>query len=322
MRDVVSVVIVTFQSQDDILPCLRSLLASALSLDVIIVDNASSDETVARVERAIAGRSDCRLICNCGNIGFARAVNQGIAWARGDNVLLLNPDCVLERDTLAIALDALRRRLQAGAAGCLLLNEDASEQAGARRYLPSPWRSMCRALLLHKLFPHDARFSGFLMNREPLPPGPVEVEATSGAFMLVKRAVIEQVGRLDEGYFMHCEDLDWCVRMRQAGWQVLFVPAARAVHKKGRSSRARPIRVELYKHVGMVRFYRKFFLDRYPALLSCAVVVAVWMRFAFKVAALLPGTVRVLVAMPLARPVKASRNTEAGARRPTHGTWS
>ena len=97
--------------------------------------------------------------------------------------------------------------------------------------------------------------------------------------MLARRTAIEQVGMLDEGYFMHCEDLDWCVRFGQAGWKILFVPQAQAVHKRGRSSRTRPIHVELYKHRGMIRFYRKFLRHRYPEIMLWGVTVAVWTRF-------------------------------------------
>ncbi len=125
------------------------------------------------------------------------------------------------------------------------------------------------------------------MNREAVPTQPIEVEATSGAFMLVRRTAVEEVGMLDEGYFMHCEDLDWCWRFRQAGWKVLFVPQARVVHKKGRSSRTMPIEVELYKHLGMLRFYRKFLRHRYPVVLMWAVTAAVWIRFAAKATVLL-----------------------------------
>ena len=93
----------------------------------------------------------------------------------------------------------------------------------------------------------------------------MEVEAISGACMLVRRAALDDVGGLDEGYFLHCEDLDWCHRFRQAGWRVLFVPGVRVVHDKGVSSRARPVFVQWHLHRGMVRYYRKFLRDEYPS---------------------------------------------------------
>jgi GT2 family glycosyltransferase len=278
----VSVVIVTFQSQDDISDCIRSVLESDISLELIVIDNCSADRTVDRVVQSTHQSPQCTLIRNSANLGFAKAVNQGIIASRGQYVLALNPDAVLQRDTIRIAMEALEADPAAALTGCMLLNRDGTEQPGARRYLPTPWRALVRVLKLYRLAKLHPRFHGFLMNKEPVPREPIEVEATSGAFMLVRRSAIDQVGPLDEGYFMHCEDLDWCVRFRRAGWKVLFVPAAKAFHKKGGSSRARPIRVEFYKHRGMVRFYRKFFRHRYPSILMWAVAVAVWVRFVAK----------------------------------------
>ena len=281
-KPLVSVVVVTFESEDDIEECLRSVLASSVPLEVIVVDNASCDQTVDCLLRVVADHSACSVIRNPENRGFAKAVNQGIAASRGEFVLVLNPDCVVAPAAIAMALKVVQAEGDAAMAGCMLLNTDGTEQAGARRYFPTPWRALVRVLKLHRFTSLYPGFKAFLMDGEPVPTHPIEVEATSGAFMLVRREAIEQVGPLDEGYFMHCEDLDWCWRFRQAGWRILFVPQARTVHKKARSSRARPIRVELYKHRGMFRFYRKFFRDRYPLLLMWGVAAAVWTRFALK----------------------------------------
>jgi GT2 family glycosyltransferase len=294
----VSVVIVTFESQDDISDCIRSVLESDISLELIVIDNCSSDRTVDRVVQSTREHPQCTVIRNSANLGFAKAVNQGIIASLGQYVLALNPDAVLQRDTIRIAVEALEADPAAALTGCMLLNRDGTEQPGARRYLPTPWRALVRVLKLYRLAKLHPRFSGFLMNKEPVPREPIEVEATSGAFMLVRRSAIDQVGPLDEGYFMHCEDLDWCVRFRRAGWKVLFVPAAKAFHRKGGSSRARPIRVEFYKHRGMVRFYRKFFRHRYPSILMWAVAVAVWVRFVAKaLIMLLSGAMRSLASL-------------------------
>jgi GT2 family glycosyltransferase len=269
LQPLVSVVVVTFESQDDIEECVRSVLASNAPAEVIVVDNASSDGTVDSVVCIMADHPECRAICNAQNRGFATA-EPGHRRSRGDYVLVLNPDCALDPDAIATALAAIEASPAAAVAGCMLLNTDGTEQAGARRYLPTPWRALVRVLNLNRLTNLLPGLDGIQMNREPVPSQAVEVEATSGAFMLVRRTAMQQVGMLDEGYFMHCEDLDWCCRFRQAGWKILFVPQARAVHKKGRSSRTRPIRVELYKHLGMIRFYRKFLRDRYPVALTWA----------------------------------------------------
>ncbi len=169
---------------------------------------------------------------------------------------------------------------QTGMAGPLVLNPDGTEQPGGRRAVPTPWRSFIRTFGLSKFQERYPRlFSDFLLHHQPLPVDPVEVEAISGSCMLVNRAVLKDVGLLDEGYFLHCEDLDWCMRFRQRGWKIMFVPDAHVVHHKGTCSKARPIFVEWHKHKGMMRFYGKFFRHQYPGILMWIVAVGVCLRF-------------------------------------------
>jgi len=162
---------------------------------------------------------------------------------------------------------------------CLIVNPDGSEQAGCRRMVPTPWRSMVRVLHLHRIIRNHPRFRSFTMADLPLPRAPEPVEAISGAFMFARREALATVGLMDENYFLHCEDLDWCMRFRQAGWKILFVPQVRVMHWKGLSTKANPMLCEYHKHCGMVRFYRKFFRHQYPGALMVLVVMAVWLRF-------------------------------------------
>jgi GT2 family glycosyltransferase len=167
-----------------------------------------------------------------------------------------------------------------GMVGGLLVNPDGSEQRGGRRAVPTPWRSFVRAFGLTRFAVYWPRLLfDFHLHEQPLPAQPIEVEAISGACMLVKRKAMKDVGPWDEGYFMHCEDLDWCMRFRQRGWKVMFVPSARVTHTLGVSGRARPVFVEWHKHKGMMRFYRKFFRHRYPGVLMGLVTLGVWLRF-------------------------------------------
>jgi GT2 family glycosyltransferase len=122
-------------------------------------------------------------------------------------------------------------------------------------------------------------FYDFHLHQQPLPDKPIEVEAISGACMLVRREAMENVGLWDEGYFLHCEDLDWCMRFRQKGWKILFVPDARISHALGACSHSRRVFVEWHKHKGMLRFYRKFFRHQYPGVLMGMVTAGVWLRF-------------------------------------------
>ncbi len=168
--------------------------------------------------------------------------------------------------------------------GGLLVNPDGSEQAGGRRSVPTPWRSFVRVFGLQRFSKRWPQlFADFDLHKQPLPDNPIEVEAISGACTLVKREAVEAVGLWDEGYFLHCEDLDWCMRFRKMGWKILFVSDAVVTHNKGGCSYDRPIFVEWHKHKGMIRFYRKFFRHQYPGVLMWLVVTGVWLRFALVV---------------------------------------
>ncbi len=165
-------------------------------------------------------------------------------------------------------------------AGSLLQNPDGSEQAGSRRAVPTPWRSFVRTFGLARVFPQYRRlFDDFVLAGQPMPAGPVAMEAISGAFMLVRRSALSEVGLLDEGYFLHCEDLDWCMRFRDAGQSILFVPDVAVVHHKGHCGRDRPVRVLWHMHRGMIRFYGKFFRHQYPRPFLWVVFAGVWARF-------------------------------------------
>ena len=221
-----------------------------------------------------------KIIRNTTNIGFAKACNMAACDVSGQYLLYLNPDCILEKNAISELLATLKGNSAAGMAGGLLLNPDGTEQAGGRRGVPTPWRSFVRAFGLSRLGNRYPKlFSDFLLHTEPAPEVPIEVEAISGACMMVRREALEDVGPLDEGYFMHCEDLDWCMRFRQKGWKILFVPTAKIVHYRGACGKSRPIFVEWHKHKGMMRFYRKFFRHQYPGFLMWLVGFGVWLRF-------------------------------------------
>jgi GT2 family glycosyltransferase len=277
-----SVVIVNFNGGTLLERCVQSVLASEhVVLDRLIVsDNASTDGSLRDV-RAI-GDTDSRILVleNGANLGFAAANNRALPHTVGSYVVFINPDCLLESGTLARMTEVMEQNPQAGMAGCLLCNPDGSEQRGGRRKLPTPLTAFERVLKLNQLFPD--RQTGFDLTGSPLPAGPAEVEAISGAFMFVRRSALDAVGTMDEAYFLHCEDLDWCMRFKLAGWKILFVPDARVVHAQGTSSRNTPVAVELHKHRGMLRYYRKFHRATYPGALMWLVTVAVWTRFAAK----------------------------------------
>jgi GT2 family glycosyltransferase len=273
----VSAIIVSFNAGEHLLASVRSLLASDATTEVFVVDNASRDGSLEDLRRALRNDSRVHLLESSENVGFARAVNRALALCGGEHVLLLNPDCQVRAGTLERLSAQLDASPDIGMAGPLILNPNGSEQAGCRRATPTPGRAFIRAFGLGRLETRGLR--DFVLTGDPLPHGPVDVDAISGACMMVRRQAIETVGAMDEGYFLHCEDLDWCRRFQQAGLRVSFVPDAVAVHEKGRSSRDRPVRVLWHMHRGMVRYYRKFFRDAYPAPLLWLVTLGVWLRF-------------------------------------------
>lgn len=274
----VSLITVNYNAGALLESCVLSGLSQAS--EVVVVDNASSDDSLARLDASCRSEGRLRVVRNRQNLGFAAASNIGAKAASGRYLLFLNPDCFLEPESLARLIQAIEANPQTGMAGGLLLDPDGAEQGGDRRAAPTPGRSLVRAFGLSHLAHRWPRlFFDFHLHKQPLPDGPIEVEAISGACMLVRREALEEVGPLDEGYFMHCEDLDWCMRFRQQGWKILFVPDAKIVHHKGTCSRSRPIFVEWHKHKGMVRYYRKFFRHQYLGILMWLVTVGVWLRF-------------------------------------------
>jgi GT2 family glycosyltransferase len=278
-----SVITVNFDTGGLLAAAARSVLASTVPVEFLVVDNASTDGSLDGMRAAVGSNPRVRVFENGANLGFARANNQALAEARGEWLLLLNPDCFIQPDTIARMQEALGRYPDAGLAGCLILNPDGTEQAGCRRETPTPGKAFMRASGLGRRLRRfglaESAARDFVRTGDPLPPQPIEVDAISGAFMFARRDALEKVGPLDEGYFLHCEDLDWCERFRRGGWKVLFVPDTTVVHDKGGSSHRRPVRVLWHLHRGMVRFYRKFFQDEYPWPLFWLVLGAVWLRF-------------------------------------------
>lgn len=274
----ITAIIVNYNSGIQLTACVGSLLASTVPVKVVVSDNASTDDSLARLEAFCAGDERVTVIRNGINYGFSVGCNIGLTHVAGDYVLFINPDCVVPPEAVGRMRDLMDARPQVGMAGCLIRNVDGSEQAGCRRYVPTPWRSLMRVLRLDFLFPDRPRFQTFNMTGTPLPPGPVTVEAISGAFMFVRISALERVGPLDENYFLHCEDLDWCMRFSQQGYDILFVPEVEITHLKG-GSRASSLFVEWHKHKGMTRFYLKFFRQRYPWIMMLAVVIAVHVRY-------------------------------------------
>lgn len=270
----VSVVTVNYNAGPLLAEGVRQLLqAERDALEIIVVDNASADDSLSQ----LPNDARLRVIRNADNRGFAAACNQGAALAQGEYLLFLNPDCHMDVAALDRLQDTLARHPEAGMAGPLILNPDGSEQRGCRRHIPDPGRALAHLSGLARR--HPERFPGFNATGHALPDAATPVEAISGACMLLPRPAFDLVGGWDEGYFLHAEDLDLCQRIHDAGLQILFEPKACISHRQGTCSRGRPIWVEWHKHRGMWRFYRKFQAAGRPTLLNGLVLSGIWLHF-------------------------------------------
>lgn len=274
----VAVVIVNFNAGELLTACVQSVLVSTVPVQVFVSDNGSTDNSLLLLKEMFSNHPDVFIQENSKNLGFARANNAVLSRIQDAYILFLNPDCVIQPDTIEKVVAEMESDKQVGMAGCLIRNLDGTEQTGCRRTVPTPWRTLMRILPLGKVF-SNPKFQGFDLTQQPLLDKPVYLEGISGAFMLVRRQALEAVGPLDEGYFLHCEDLDWFMRFKQASWKILFIPTVEIMHVKGACSKSRPVRVLWHKHKGMVRFYRKFFRREYSTLLLGTVIVSIWMRF-------------------------------------------
>lgn len=220
-----SIIIVSFNTKDLLKRCLESLPSFS---EIIVVDNDSVDGTVEMLEK-IKG-SKIKIIKNKENVGFAKAVNQGLRQAKGEFILLLNSDIFAKKDALAKLVSFAKDQPQTGVVGGRLLNPDGSPQ-GSCFYLPT----LARVI-------KEFWFNGPSTLGKFTPQGhePVEVEAVMGAVFLIPKKVLQKVGFFDERYFMYFEDLDYCRRIRQAGLKVFFVPKAEFVHEHGASGKSIP----------------------------------------------------------------------------------
>ena len=277
-----SAIIVNYNAGSLLTQCVQTTLQQ--TEQVIVIDNASSDSSLLELEARFSADSHLQIVRLDSNVGFAAGCNIGLGRSAKPYILFLNPDCFLQESSLQRMVQVLESDPHIGMVGGHLTNPDGSEQGGGRRAIPSPWRAFVRAFGLYRLekyWPH--LFFDFHLNKQPLPHTPTEVEAISGALMLVRREAINDVGLWDENYFLHCEDLDWCMRFKQKNWKIVFVPDAPVMHFQGTCSRTRPFFVSWHKHKGMLRFYQKFFRQQYPGALMGLVTFAVWFRFGITV---------------------------------------
>lgn len=263
---------------------MRRALACPEVSELALVDNGSRVGEVDALQTSIADRRLQRLDLP-NNPGFAVACNHGARMTSAPYLLFLNPDCLLQPDTLTRLGAALASDPQLGALGAQLVDRNGVAEPASLRRDPLPRRAVSSALGLDRWL----GWQGVNQALDPMAADPVYGDAISGALMLVRRDAFKAVRGFDEGYFLHGEDLDLCRRVRDHGYRVACDPRVRVVHVKGVSSRRTPLRVAYAKHRGLLRYFHKFDAPSTAWPWRVLIHLGAWVRFVMAlVRALLP----------------------------------
>ncbi|MBV9173316.1 MAG: glycosyltransferase family 2 protein [Chloroflexi bacterium] len=275
-----SIVILNYNTREHLAECLRAIQAEgsttlsggSIEAEVFVVDNASNDGSADAVAEEFAW---VRLVRSPRNGGFAYGNNLALRQARGENIMLLNPDSLLPRAAIEGFLQRLAAHPEAGIIGPKLLRPDGSMHLACRRSFPTPLVALYRLSGLARLFPGSPRFGRYNLTYVD-PDVPLEVDSVCGACMVVRRRVVQRIGLLDERFFMYGEDLDWCLRTRAAGWTVRYEPSIVVQHQHGASSRKRALRTTFHFFRAMDLFYRKHYIRRYHPVVTGAVRTGIY----------------------------------------------
>ncbi|OGC42449.1 hypothetical protein A2Y85_04385 [candidate division WOR-3 bacterium RBG_13_43_14] len=275
----ISIVIVNYNVRAFLEQCLLSIHKAKhdLNIEVFVVDNASVDGSQAMVRKKFP---DVILVDNKENVGFSRANNQALRQAKGQYILILNPDTLLQEDTVLILNNFMDTHNQAGAVGCKLLNPDGSFQITSRRSLPIPWVAFTRIVGLSRIFPKSRLFGQYNMTYLD-PEKECEVEVLPGSLIFARRQVLESINYFDEDYFMYGEDVDLCYRISKAGWKIYYTPSTKAIHYKGESTKKGEFSFVSNFYTAMLIFTNKHFRDKYSFLLRSLLRLGIYGRALF-----------------------------------------
>lgn len=286
-----SIIILNFNARDYIIDCIHSIEKSKwgkYKWELIIVDNASSDGSVEALKN-LQKDIDFKLIINKKNLGFSKGNNLGVPHAKCRYILFLNPDTKVNPDTLSYMIKFMDDFPDAGASTCEIKLASGQLDEASHRGFPTPWNALCHFSGLEKAFPKSRFFSGYRLGH--LSRNTVhEIEALSGAFMMVRQEAGEQVGWWDEDYFLYGEDIDFCYRLKQAGWKIMYVPEVSIIHYWGISSGMKKETRELSVATKVIRlraakasaqamriFYKKHYTKRYPTPIMWPVNAGIWL---------------------------------------------
>jgi hypothetical protein len=276
-----SIIIVNYNTKNLLAASLQSIYSKKhkIEFETFVVDNGSTDGSVETIKVLYP---QIIFLPQNENLGFAKANNIAIKQAKGRYILLLNPDTVVLNDCLDLMIDFMDQNPDVGAAGCKVVLPDGSLDLACKRSFPTPENSFYHVLGLAKLFPKSRRFGQY--NLTYLDENEThEVDCLVGAFMMVRREVIEQIGLLDEKYFMYGEDIDWCYRIKNAGWKIVYYPRAQIIHYKGASSKKKKWETIYEFHRAMFLFFNDHYKDKYNLVIRYLVYLGIAARYVISV---------------------------------------
>ena len=263
-----SVIILNYNTKNLLQKCLESVFKSTTNykFEVIVSDNGSTDGSQEMIKSKFP---QARLIENNANLGFSKGNNIAIKQALGRYILLLNSDTTVESDTFQVSVAKMESDYKIGVLGGKLILPDGSLDKATRRKFPNPANAFLKLFGMSRLSDYNIDSP---IDEE------MEIDATVGAYMMVRKEAIDKVGLLDEEYFMYGEDLDWCWRIKHAGYKIIYYPTARINHYKYGSSQTIPFRTIRMAHRAMKIFYRKHYANQYNPIFNSLVYLGIGLR--------------------------------------------
>jgi len=272
----ISIIIVNYNVKDFLEQALLSVERALKNIDseIIVVDNASVDASVQMIKERFP---KVKLVESPENIGFSAGNNLGLNIAGGRFIVLLNPDTVVQEDTFIKLLDFFKSKQEASAATCKILNPDGTFSIDCRHSIPTPLTAFWKLLGLDRMFPKSKIFAKY--NLTYLDENELnQVEAISGSFMMLRSEIVKQVGKLDEDFFMYCEDIDYCHRINQAGGKIFYVPDSQIIHYKGESTKKNNLDYIITFNRSLYIFYKKHYQQKYITPFKWLILLGVIFR--------------------------------------------
>ena len=267
-----SIIIINHNTQVLTAQTIQSILDTKpkITYEIIVVDNSTiSEEQYSTLIPSVT------VLSNVPNKGFAHGCNTGATMAKGDYLLFLNSDTIMQPDTLDASVAYMRQNADVGGMGVQVVLPDGSLDHACKRGFPTPWNALCYFGKLDRLFPKTAMFNGYRLNHLDRNQTH-EVDAVTGAYLMMPAKLYRELGGFDETYFMYGEDLDLCWRIKAAGYKVVYYAPVTCLHLKGQSGRAgRNAVVQYHFYNAMLIFYDRYYVGRYPKLLTGAIKWAI-----------------------------------------------